>query len=53
MALMANLFNLKIELIMPSTSTKERVQTMEAFGAKVILLESMEACRDYAEEKGA
>jgi cysteine synthase B len=53
MALMANLFNLRIELIMPSTSTKERVQTMEAFGAQVILLESMEACRDYAEEKGA
>ena len=53
MALMANLFNLQIELIMPSTSTRERVLTMEAFGAKVILLESMEACRDYADEKGA
>jgi cysteine synthase B len=26
---------------------------MEAFGAKVVLLESMEACRDYADEKGA
>src|SRR5687767_15576000 len=45
MALMANLFNLKIELIMPVTSTKERIQTMEAFGAKVILLENMEVCR--------
>jgi S-sulfo-L-cysteine synthase (O-acetyl-L-serine-dependent) len=53
MALMANLFNLEIELIMPSSSTKERVLTMEAFGAKVTLLDSMEACRDYAEEKGA
>ena len=53
MALMANLFNLEIELIMPVTSTRERVLTMEAFGAKVTLLESMEACRDYAEEKGA
>lgn len=53
MALIANLFDLEIELIMPSTSTKERVLTMEAFGAKVILLESMEACRDYADEKGA
>lgn len=52
MALMANLFNLEIELIMPSTSTRERVLTMEAFGAKVILLENMEVCRDYAEEKG-
>ena len=53
MALMANLFNLQIELIMPASSTRERVLTMEAFGAKVVLLESMEACRDYADEKGA
>lgn len=53
MALMANLFGLKIELVMPASSTRERVLTMEAFGAKVILLESMEVCRDYAEEKGA
>jgi len=51
MALIANLFNLNIELVMPSSSTKERVVTMEAFGAKVILLESIEICRDYAEEK--
>ncbi|HEY0751225.1 MAG TPA: pyridoxal-phosphate dependent enzyme, partial [Chitinophagaceae bacterium] len=51
MALMARLYGLQIELIMPSTSTRERVLTMEAFGAKVILLDSMEACRDYAEEK--
>lgn len=53
MALIANLFNLEIELIMPSTSTRERVLTMEAFGAKVILLDNMEVCRDYAEEKAA
>lgn len=53
MALMAKLFNLQIELIMPQSSTKERVQTMEAFGARVILLETMEGCRDYAEEKAA
>jgi len=53
MALMANLFKLEIELIMPSTSTRERVLTMEAFGAKVILMDSLEACRDYAEKKGA
>jgi len=26
---------------------------MEAFGAKVNLLDSMDACRDYAEENGA
>lgn len=53
MALMAKLFDLQIELIMPSTSTRERVLTMEAFGAKVILLDNMEACRDYAEEKSS
>ena len=53
MALMAKLFGLEIELAMPSTSTKERVVTMEAFGAKVTLLDSIENCRDYADEKGA
>lgn len=53
MALMANLFGLQIELAMPATSTRERVVTMEAFGAKVTLLESIEICRDYAEEKAA
>ena len=53
MALMANLFDLNIELVMPSTSTRERVLTMEAFGAKVTLLDNMEVCRDYADNKGA
>ncbi len=52
MALIANLFGLEIELVMPASSTKERVSTMKAFGAKVTLLESIEACRDYAEQKG-
>jgi cysteine synthase B len=53
MALMAKLFDIEIELVMPSNSTRERVLTMEAFGAKVTLLESIEICRDYAEEKAA
>jgi S-sulfo-L-cysteine synthase (O-acetyl-L-serine-dependent) len=53
LALMSSMFGLQIELIMPSNSTRERVLTMEAFGAKVILLDSIEACRDYAEEKSA
>lgn len=53
LALMAKLNNIEIELIMPSSSTRERVLTMEAFGAKVILLDNMEVCRDYAEEKAA
>lgn len=53
MALTANLFNLEVELVMPASSTKERVLTMEAYGAKVTLLESIEVCRDYAEQKAA
>jgi S-sulfo-L-cysteine synthase (O-acetyl-L-serine-dependent) len=53
MALMTNHFYMQIELIMPSSSTKERVLMMEAFGAKVTLLDSMGACHDNAEEKGA
>lgn len=53
LALMANIFNLKIDLVMPKNSTRERVLTMEAYGAKVTLLDSMEESRDYADEKGA
>jgi cysteine synthase B len=53
LALMANLFKINIELVMPATSTRERVLTMQAFGAKVTLLETMEICRDYTEEKAA
>ncbi len=53
MALMANLYDVKIELVMPSNSTRERVLSMEAFGAKVTLLDNIEACRDYADEKAA
>jgi cysteine synthase B len=53
LAMIARLFDLDIELVMPSTSTKERTLTMEAFGAKVTLLDSIEVCRDYAEEKAA
>lgn len=53
LAMMARLFNIDIELVMPSSSTRERTLTMEAFGAKVTLLDNMEICRDYAEEKGA
>jgi len=53
MALIANLFDLRIELVMPSSSTRERVLSMEAFGAKVVLLDNMEACRDHAEQQAA
>jgi cysteine synthase B len=51
LAMIARLFNLEIELIMPQSSTRERVLTMEAYGAKVTLTETMEGARDYAEEK--
>ncbi|WP_316827989.1 cysteine synthase CysM [Pedobacter miscanthi] len=51
LAMIASLYNLEIELVMPANSTRERKVTMEAFGAKVTLLESIEDCRDYAEEK--
>jgi len=53
LAMIAAIYGLEIELVMPSNSTRERTLTMEAYGAKVTLLESIEICRDYAEEKGA
>jgi len=53
LAMIAAIYGLKIELVMPSSSTRERTLTMEAYGAKVTLLDSIEICRDYAEEKGA
>jgi cysteine synthase B len=53
LAMIASMYELKLELVMPSSSTRERTLTMEAFGAQVTLLENMEVCRDYAEEKAA
>jgi cysteine synthase B len=53
LAMIARLYNLEIELVIPLSSTRERTVTMEAFGAKVTLLDSIERCRDYAEEKAA
>ena len=35
--MIASMFGLELELIMPESSTEERVATMEAYGAKVIL----------------
>jgi S-sulfo-L-cysteine synthase (O-acetyl-L-serine-dependent) len=51
LAMIARLFGLEIELVMPENSTRERVLTMEAFGAKVTLTSaegSMEEAIDYA-----
>jgi cysteine synthase B len=53
LAMIARLYDLEIELVMPSSSTRERTLTMEAFGATVTLLDNIEVCRDYAEEKAA
>lgn len=53
LAMIARLYGLEIELAMPSNSTKERILTMEAFGAKVTLTETIESARDYAVEKAA
>lgn len=52
LAMIASMYQLEIELVMPASSTRERMLTMQAFGAKVTLLDSIEDCRDYAEEKG-
>lgn len=51
LAMIARIFDIEMELIMPASSTRERVLTMEAYGAKVILSENMEIARDMAEEK--
>lgn len=54
LAMIAQQFGLKIELVMPENSTKERIQTMEAFGAKVTLTPSevgIEGAREYAEKR--
>jgi len=51
LAMIARLYNVEIELVLPKNSTRERILTMQAFGAKVTLMETMESARDYAEEQ--
>ena len=54
LAMIAGLYKLNMELVMPENATKERVQTMRAYGAKVTLTPvdiGIEGARDYAEEK--
>ena len=56
LAMIASLFRVPIQLVMPENATKERVLAMEAFGAKVILTpkeRSMEGSIDYANEQVA
>ncbi len=54
LAMVASVYGLDIELVMSENSTKERVQTMRAYGAKVTLTDGNKGiigARDYAEEK--
>lgn len=54
LAMIAGVFGLSIELVMSENSTKERVQTMRAYGAKVTLTPGeagILGARDYAEAK--
>ena len=54
LAMVASIYGLDIELVMPENSTKERIQTMRAYGAKVTLTSAdvgIEGARDYAENK--
>lgn len=54
LAMIASLYNIEIEIVMPEDATRERVLTMQAYGAKVILTpkeESIEGSIDYANEQ--
>ncbi len=56
LAMIAQILGLKMTLIMPDNSTRERVLAMEAYGAKVILTPSsktIEYSRQLAEEMAA
>ncbi|MEM6379286.1 MAG: pyridoxal-phosphate dependent enzyme, partial [Bacteroidota bacterium] len=53
LAMIARLFGIDITLIMPESATAERVQTMRAYGAEVVLTpaaKTIEYSRAYAEE---
>lgn len=54
LAMIASMYSLDLEIVMPENATKERVQTMRAYGAKVILTSKdigIEGARDFAEAK--
>jgi cysteine synthase B len=56
LAMIAQLFNIEIELVLPEDSTKERTQTMLAYGAKVVLTPASTGIigsRDYVDKKMA
>ena len=54
LAMIAQLFDIEIELVLPEDSTKERTQTMLAYGAKVTQTPASKGIigsRDYANKK--
>ena len=54
LAMIASMYGLDLEIVMPENATKERVQTMRAYGATVILTSKdigIEGARDFAEAK--
>lgn len=56
LAMIAQLMHIDIELVLPEDSTKERTQTMRAYGATVTLTPAKEGIlgsRDYADKKVA
>lgn len=53
LAMIASLFEIPITLLMPESATRERVQTMRAYGAEVVLTpadKTIEYAREKAEE---
>ena len=56
LAMIAQVLNIDIELVLPENSTKERTQTMRAYGAKVILTPAEDGIigsRDFADKRVA
>lgn len=54
LAMIAGVFGLNIELVMPENATEERIKTMKAFGAKVTLTNAEDGIigsRNYVEDK--
>ena len=56
LSMISGLLGIDVELVMPENTTVERIKTMKAYGAKVVLTparRSMEGAIDYAHEKVA
>jgi len=53
LAMIASIFKIKIKLVMPGSATPERIKTMRAYGAKVILTpaeKTIEFSRQHAQD---